>query len=102
MPIFNQFENTIFRHQMLKPGEKVLLGVSGGPDSLSLLYLFDRLRKSLGLKIYVAHLNHGLREEAAADSAFVQKTCQRLGVTFIGEKAGLNFRSAKGSLEERA
>ena len=87
---------------MLKPREGLLLGVSGGPDSLAMLYLFDSLRKSWGLKIYVAHLNHRLRKEAAVDSAFVENTCQKLMVPFISEEIDLKGGLVRGSLEERA
>jgi len=85
---------------MLKEGERVLLGVSGGPDSLAMLYLFNELRKTRGLRIYVAHLNHLLRKEAQADLDFVRDICLSLDIPFVSGKA--NIRKSGGSLEESA
>jgi len=100
MPIFNQFEETILRHKMLKPGDRVLLGVSGGPDSLSMLFLFNQLRQALGLRIYVAHLNHSLRPDSISDLEFVHNICRKLNIPFISETVIIS--SSRGSLEEKA
>lgn len=59
---------------ILLPGETVIVGVSGGPDSLCLLHVLCRLRGEYGLTLHVAHLHHGLRgDEADADAEFVRK-----------------------------
>lgn len=71
---------TIERFAMLAPGDRVLIGVSGGPDSLSLLYALHALRDPLSLDLHVAHLNHRLRRAAAADARFVAETAARLDI----------------------
>jgi len=64
--------STIERNHLLSPGDSVVVGVSGGPDSLCLLHLLLRLRDEYSLRLHVAHLNHQLRgAEAEADAAFV-------------------------------
>ncbi|HSV85577.1 MAG TPA: tRNA lysidine(34) synthetase TilS [Levilinea sp.] len=62
------------------PGSRILVGVSGGPDSLCLL---DCLR-TLGYEVTAAHFNHGLRPEAADDARHVQQAAARMKVAFTG------------------
>ena len=83
----------------------MVLGVSGGPDSLSLLHALHRLSSNLGLSLHVAHFNHGLRAEASdVDADFVASQSERLGLPFSTAKEYVKSR-AKGhsrSLEEQA
>ncbi|MDN5293968.1 MAG: tRNA(Ile)-lysidine synthase [Eubacteriales bacterium] len=67
----------IKKHSMVRPGEKVLVAVSGGPDSMALLHLLREGQGELGVYLHVAHLNHMLRgEEAEEDVAFVVQICR--------------------------
>jgi tRNA(Ile)-lysidine synthase len=91
------------RYGLLQFSKTVVVGVSGGPDSLTLLHLLRRLSRELGLSLHVAHLNHGLRGAAAdEDARFVADlaTCWDLPCT-LGQ---VNVRSlaAGCSLEEAA
>ncbi len=79
--LLDRVSQAIEAHHLLSPGEAVVVGVSGGPDSLCLLHLLCRLgvradgqaEESWNLKLHVAHLHHGLRgAEADADAAFVR------------------------------
>jgi tRNA(Ile)-lysidine synthase len=67
------------RRGLLEPGDHVLVGVSGGPDSVALLHALVRLRSELGLELTVCHVHHGLRPEADRDEAFVEALAVRLG-----------------------
>lgn len=67
-------------HGLWGRGAVCLMAVSGGVDSVSLLWALAQLRPAAGLTIYAAHLNHGLRPEADRDEAFVRGLCQRLGI----------------------
>ena len=74
----NKFLETIYKHKMLDDKKKnvVVLGVSGGADSVCLLNLFLRAKKNFDLKIIVAHLNHNLRGvESDRDENFVTNIC---------------------------
>lgn len=74
-------EETIATHEMLVGGETVLIGVSGGPDSLVLLHILSRLAPAYALQLHVFHLNHLMRGAAAeADAAFVARTAEQLGL----------------------
>ena len=62
-------------------GKRLVVAVSGGPDSLAMLYALHRLQDDLDLTLHVAHLDHRLRgEDSAADADFVAQTCAKLGV----------------------
>ena len=88
-----KIRNTIRRHDMLPERGGIVLGVSGGPDSLALLHLMDRLcRRDVanGLRLHVGHLHHGLRgAEADADARFVEKQCAGLDVPCAVKRADI-------------
>lgn len=69
-------------HQLFEPGDGVVLGVSGGADSVCLLFALHRLSRELGISLYVVHVNHGIRSDAAEDADYVERLCQRLEVPF--------------------
>ena len=86
-------------------GRRLVVAVSGGPDSLALLYALHRLRDELGLALHVAHLDHRLRgQDSAADAEFVAQTCAKLGIDYTVEDVDvLAFRREhRMSLEEAA
>ena len=86
-------------------GRRLVVAVSGGPDSLALLYALHRLRDELGLALHVAHLDHRLRgQDSAADAEFVAQTCAKLGIDCTVENVDvLAFRREhRMSLEEAA
>lgn len=69
---------------LLSLGGSIVVGVSGGPDSLTLLHVLGRLRREFGWQLVAAHLNHGLRgADADADEAFVQATCRKWGILCV-------------------
>ena len=79
------FERQVFlkvcEHKLLKDQDRVIVSVSGGPDSVALLHLFCAWRARLQLDLLVIHLNHGLRsEESEADANFVEVLCDQLNV----------------------
>lgn len=73
-----QMHRFILRHAMIKNGETVLVAVSGGADSLALLYGLHALQSQLNCQLHVAHLNHCLRLDADADADFVQQHAAHL------------------------
>ena len=93
------------RYRLFNPGETLVVGVSGGPDSLCLLHLLRRLAPELRLWLHVAHLHHGLRgAEADADAAFVAELadCWGLPCTVGRADVAALAREAVLSLEEAA
>ena len=93
----------LLRHDIgLEAGEKVVLAVSGGVDSMVLLDVFYRLAESLNIGLHVAHLDHRLRPEAAADGDFVEKISRERGLGFTRDQEEVyRFARQRGwSLEE--
>ena len=71
----------IRKNKLVKKGNSVVLGVSGGADSICMLKLLSDLQKRLGISLYVLHINHMIRgEEADQDAAFVKKICTKFKV----------------------
>jgi tRNA(Ile)-lysidine synthase len=75
---------TITRHSMLSGGEKVLVGLSGGPDSVCLLSVLHSIRERLMLEISAAYIDHGLRpRETGKEIEFCGNLCERMNVPFF-------------------
>lgn len=69
--------NTIKKFNLIQPQDKIVLGVSGGPDSISMLNILNEIKKEYEFEIYVAHVNHMIREEANDDEKYVQSYCEK-------------------------
>ena len=76
-----QVLQTIAEYSMLKPKDSIIVGVSGGPDSITLLDLLVSLRQEWELQLYVCHINHGIRQEAKHDEEYVKAYCQKNGIS---------------------
>ena len=70
----------IQRKNLIRPGEAVAAGVSGGADSVCLLLILEMLSREWGFYLCAVHVHHGLRESADADRTYVEELCGRLGV----------------------
>ena len=68
---------TIKKYNLIQNGDKIIVGLSGGPDSISLINVLDEIRKDkttrLEFGIIAAHINHNIREEAKSDEDYVVK-----------------------------
>lgn len=72
--LFDQVKRTIDRHHLLEKGDRLIVGVSAGVDSMVLLHLLNAYREAFDLSLIVAHVNHGLRpEESEKEAELVQK-----------------------------
>ena len=71
---------TIKKYNLIEKGDSIVIGVSGGPDSICLLHLLNELKKELNFKIYVAHINHMIREEADSETEYVKEFCNKIEV----------------------
>ena len=86
---------TINKYNMIKDGDKVVIGVSGGPDSITLLNILNNLKEKLNIKIYVAHINHMIREEANEETEYVREFCNKLGIDFFIKKIKVEEEAKK-------
>ena len=80
LPLEEQVYNCIKKNNLINNGDIILIGVSGGPDSICLLYVLKTIKEKLGIKIYVAHINHMIREEADLETEYVENFCKKLGI----------------------
>jgi tRNA(Ile)-lysidine synthase len=95
--------STILEHRMIDSGDKIVVAVSGGPDSVCLLKILFQLQRWLDVSLIVAHLNHGLRpQEDEKETEFVADLARGLNLTLAYDKA-VNLTKAHGtSIEEKA
>jgi tRNA(Ile)-lysidine synthase len=90
---------------LFSAGDKIVVAVSGGADSVCLLHILERHKDELGIQIYVAHLNHQLRgTESEADAAYVSELARKLGIpaTVDCQDVASYHIQKGGSLEEAA
>ncbi len=87
--LLKQIRNTVRQHELIEAGDSVVVGFSGGPDSLCLLEGLRQLREELGIRTLAAvHVNHMYRGEAAdRDEAFCAACCRERGLLFRAERA---------------
>ena len=93
----------IEKWHMLKSEDRVIVGISGGADSVCLVLILLELQKELGFDMVGVHVNHGLRGQAAKeDEEFVEKLCQRYGIACESyfENVELIAKKRKQSTEE--
>ena len=87
-------QNAISNGGLVAPGDLLLVAVSGGADSVSLLLGLNQLIDSLDIKLAVVHLNHGLRgDDADADAEFVEALSAELGLPFYSEQSDVKTRA---------
>jgi tRNA(Ile)-lysidine synthase len=95
--LIEQIEENIGKHALLRDGEKILVAVSGGLDSMVLLELLKKLSAKHRWKLAIAHFNHKLRNRSGdADENFVQRIAKKYALKFISENADVR-KFAKGS-----
>ena len=100
MNIIKTAEKTISEHNMLSPGDRVLIGLSGGADSVALLHILYSLSGKYNIKPEAAHINHGLRPTADRDMLFCKKLCNELGIKFHCVKTDIRSGAKKNGMSE--
>src|SRR3989338_5930161 len=94
----------IYKYKMIAEGDAVLIGISGGIDSITLLYSLYFLSDKLKCSLIVAHANHGLRgEQSDREAEFVRKIADELKLPFVIEKIDvLGYMGEKGLSKQAA
>jgi tRNA(Ile)-lysidine synthase len=79
--MLKKVRENITKHHMIQTGDRVIVAVSGGPDSVALLKALELLSPEYRMTLVAAHLNHGLRgEDASRDEEFVKQLCREMGI----------------------
>ncbi len=92
-----------WKYHMIKENDKIVAGVSGGADSVCLLYILRELQETIPFSLYIVHVEHGLRgQESIEDSLFVKDICEKEGLPFTLFSCHLSKEAEKRkcSLEE--
>lgn len=89
--MIKKVKDAIKKHGMLDKGEKVVVAVSGGPDSVALLKVLELISHEYELILIVAHLNHGLREEADTEEQFILGITEKMGIACDFKKVDINY-----------
>lgn len=71
---------TIVKNELIENGDKIVIGVSGGPDSIALLDVLIKLQNKIKFDIVVAHINHMIRAEAINDQKYVEQYCKNKNI----------------------
>ena len=94
--MFEKVKIYIKKWNMLQNEDCVIVGVSGGADSICLLWVLSKLQTEIGFRIIAVHVNHGLRgQEADADEVYVKKFCKQLGIICESYYADVELLSKK-------
>lgn len=80
---------TIKKYNLIQKGDKIVIGVSGGPDSICLLHILYNLKDELEIQICVAHINHMIREVADMETQYVQDFCKKLKIECFVKKVDI-------------
>jgi tRNA(Ile)-lysidine synthase len=85
--MIKKVKNTIEKYNLLQKGDRIVVALSGGPDSTALLIVLDALSREMDLELIVAHFNHGLRgKQSDADEKFSCNLAKKMGLPFCCDK----------------
>lgn len=75
--------NTIKKYELIQSKDKIVVAVSGGPDSMCLLNFLNDYKRILEIELFVAHINHGIRKNATIDEEYVENYCKNHDIPFF-------------------
>lgn len=98
--IINSVRDNIKNNNLIKKDDKVIVAVSGGPDSMCLVDCLYKLKDELEFKIVVAHVNHGIREESEQEKVYVETYCNDRNIPFYYLKVDVPALSKEQKISE--
>lgn len=81
--IYGKVRAYIAKHQMISDGDTVAAGVSGGADSVCMLYMLRKLAEEIPFRLIVVHVHHGVRSDAQEDADYVKRLCEEWNIPFF-------------------
>jgi tRNA(Ile)-lysidine synthase len=85
--LYERVARFITQHNLITAGQKIVIGLSGGPDSLFLLHFLKWLQQHISFTMVAAHLDHEWRKDSARDVLFCERICRSYEIPFIGARA---------------
>ncbi|MBI4846987.1 MAG: tRNA lysidine(34) synthetase TilS [Nitrospirae bacterium] len=102
MELLKKVKETISKYSMLSEGDCVLIGLSGGPDSVCLAAILDKLKKDFNLSLSAVYVDHGLRpDEVEAEKAFCREFCDGFGINFFCESVDVKGHASDTGLSKQ-
>lgn len=97
--MINKVKAFVIENKLIQNGDRVLVALSGGPDSVCLLNILYELKKDFNIEIAAAHVNHMLRgEEAFKDEEYARNICRDLDIKFFSKSIDINEISKKKNI----
>lgn len=100
--IIDKVKTALKKYKLISKNDRIVIGVSGGPDSVALLYLLNYLKEELKISLHIAHLDHRLRKDSFKDREFVQGLAEKLRLPITTGQINIKELARYGSLEEIA
>ncbi len=101
--MINKVLDYVKKYHMIEPEDTIVAGVSGGADSVCLLFVLIEMQRKIPFAVSVVHINHKIRQEASADADFVRKLCEKWKIPFfLVEEDVKRQAAARGVSEEEA
>lgn len=85
--MFKKIESFCITHHLITPNSTIIIGLSGGPDSVFLLHFLHSIKEKYNLTLIAAHLNHGWRQESAHDEQFCKNLAAQFSINFVAQHA---------------
>lgn len=98
MDLIHKIKNTIIRENLIEKHDKILIGLSGGADSVFLLNILIQLQRDLDFEIYTCHINHSYRDTALMDENFSRKISEENNIKFFSKKVDMKQYSIDHSI----
>jgi len=97
--LIKKIQNTAHQHDLWKKGSRIVIGVSGGPDSVCLLDILAQLRPKCDMKLIIAHINYGLRgKDSQRDEEFVRKLAERYNLKIFSIKPIIRIKNSENEM----
>ena len=96
--IFEKVKKYIAKYEMIRPGDTIAAGVSGGADSVCMLFLLWELSKVIDFRLLVVHVHHGVRIDADNDADYVENLCKKIEVPYFYRKVDMNGYAVENGL----
>ena len=100
--ILTKVNKSIKNYGLIQKNDRILIGVSGGPDSVALLHILNSLSGKLGFSLFIAHLDHMLRKDSIKDAEFVKKLSRELKIPLVAGRVNVKALAKNNSIEEAA
>ena len=88
------------KYHMIESGDTIVAGVSGGADSVCLLFMLAEMQKQISFSVEVVHVNHKVRPDAAQDACFVRELCAKQGIAFHLVEENVKERAKECGISE--